>query len=80
MKNYESLIKKEDLEHGAYYRGHCRNATEARWNESKKVFTHWRTKFGHEFLEDIKHPDDEPYYDVFKVETKLETPTKEIPL
>ena len=74
------MIAKKDLEHGTYYQGNCRNATEARWNKSKEVFTYWRTKFGYEFLEDIKHPEDELYYDVFKVEKKLDQPTKEIPL
>ena len=27
MRSYEPKIKKEDLEIGAYYNGHCRNTT-----------------------------------------------------
>lgn len=80
MKTYEPKIKKEDLEHGAYYKGECRNATEARWNGEKQCFVHWRQKFTMIFLEEIKCPEDEKYYDVFVTENKLETPTKEIPL
>lgn len=73
-------IARKDLIHGAYYKGHCRNAEEARWNERNGCFVHWRTKFGQTFLEEIKHPEDEQYYDVFVVEEILEKPTKEIPL
>lgn len=74
------MIKKKDLEHGAYYVGRCRNAIEARWNARREVFTHWRHKFNFTFLEDIKHPDDENHYDVFIPEKLLENPRKEIPL
>lgn len=65
MRNYEPVIKKEDLEYGAYYKGTCRNANEARWTT---------------FLESILCPEDEKVYDVFVTTEKLETPTKEIPL
>jgi hypothetical protein len=78
MRNYEPVIKKEELEHGAYYKGTCRNATEARWNANNNTFVHWRTKYGQTFLECIKCPEDETVYDVFVATEKLETPTKEI--
>ena len=78
MRNYEPVIKKEDLEYGAYYKGTCRNANEARWDGNK--FIHWRTKYGTTFLESILCPEDEKVYDVFVTTEKLETPTKEIPL
>ena len=78
MRSYEPKIKKEDLEIGAYYNGHCRNTTIARWNG--EVFLYWRNKFGHTFLEEIKCPEDDDYYDVFIAETKLNDVEKEIPL
>ena len=76
---YIAKIAKKDLVHGAYYTGRCRNASEARWNADKQVFVHWRTKFNHTFLEEIKHPEDDQLFDVFVVESILENPSKEIP-
>ena len=78
--DYNAKIPKQDLEHGCYYSGRCRNASEARWNANQQKFVHWRTKFGMTFIETICHPEDDDVYDVFVVERKLETPTKEIPL
>ena len=76
---YVPKIAKKDLEHGAYYKGNCRNANEARWNADKNKFVHWRTKFNNTYLEEIRHPEDDKLFDVFVVEEKIETPTKEIP-
>ena len=80
MRDYTPNIAKADLEHGAYYTGRCRNASEARWNAERECFVHWRTKFGSTFTEEIKHPEDDKHFDVFVVESKIENPTKEIPL
>lgn len=66
------MIAKEQLIHGAYYFGRCRNAQVARWNADKQVFVHWRTKFGNRFLEEIKCPEDEARYDVFVTEGFLD--------
>lgn len=79
MKDYIPKIAKQDLVHGAYYKGRCRNASVARWNGEKEIFLHWRTKLGHTFLEEIHCPEDEQCYDVFVVEEKIEVPEKEIP-
>ena len=78
MKNYTPKIAKKDLIVGAYYKGRCRNANEARWNGS--VFIHWREKFDRIFLEEISHPEDDDVFDVFVVEELIENPSKEIPL
>lgn len=72
------MIAKKDLIEGAYYKGHCRNARVARWNGT--VFIHWHTEFGHKFLEEIYHPEDDNIYDVFVAEEKIDNPEKEIPL
>lgn len=72
-------IAKEDLIHGAYYKGHCRNAEIARWNKVRNVFVHWRYKFGETFLEEIRYPGDDNY-DCFIVERIAEVPQKAIPL
>ena len=76
--NYIPKIPKKDLIHGAYYKGRCRNASEARWNAKLERFVHWRTKFGETFREEICHPEDEQNFDVFVVEAPCD-PTKEIP-
>lgn len=60
-------IPKKDLEHGAYYEGHCRNAHIARWNAERQVFFYLRSKGGHNFREEIRHPADEQgMWDTFK--------------
>ncbi len=76
--DYIPKIAKADLVHGEYYRGRCRNASIARWNAERQRFVHWRTKWSDTFTEEICHPDDEEYFDVFVVEAPCE-PEKEIP-
>ena len=78
--DYTPKIAKAELEHGAYYAGRCRNASEARWDARLQKFLHWRTKFGHKFLEEICHPEDDKHFDVFVVEKKIEIIAEEIPL
>lgn len=59
------MIPKSELENVLYV-GTCRNAKLAMWCPEADCFVHERTKFGHSFLEDIKHPEDEfEGYDVF---------------
>ena len=78
--DYTPKIAKAELEHGAYYVGRCRNATEARGDANKNRFVHWRTKFGHKYLEEICHPEDDKHFDVFVVEKKTEIIAEDIPL
>jgi hypothetical protein len=66
-----TMIDKANLQDGAYYRGKCRNATIARWDGTLQKFFHWRIKFGHRFIEEIRHPDDEAHFDVFAPEHVL---------
>ena len=79
-KDYTPVIAKKDLEHGAYYQGRCRNSSLARWDANRQVFVYYRNKFGHEFLEEIKCPEDDTLFDVFVAESKLAAPTREIPI
>jgi len=72
--NYDPIIPKNQLVHGAYYRGSCRNASIARWNREEQRFYHWRFKFGNTFIETIKCPEDDGYYDVFIAEAPIELP------
>lgn len=58
-------VPKEDLVHGFYYKGECRNADVARWNNDIKKFIYWRSKFGDTFLEEICCPEDDEEFDVF---------------
>ena len=69
--DYIPKIPKEQLVHGTYYRGRCRNASIARWNANIRVFVHWRTKFGNTFLEEICAPEDENRFDVFVTESVI---------
>ena len=71
-------IAKTDLIVGAYYEGLCRNATVARWDGKK--FVHWRSKFGHSYIERICCPEDDSVYDVFKARKRIDNPDVEIPL
>lgn len=73
------MLNKNELEHGKYYNGKCRNANIARWNGDEGVFYHWRTKFESVFIETIKHPEDDDIYDVFIPESICLEPPKEIP-
>jgi hypothetical protein len=68
-RDYTPKIAKVDLVHGSYYHGRCRNATVARWSADDQLFYHWRTKFGSNFVESIKHPEDDDIFDVFVVES-----------
>lgn len=72
-------MPKAELVDGAYYIGRCRNATIARWSATHDCFFHWRVKFDRMFIEEIKHPIDEHYFDVFRVVRVLEAPKFEIP-
>lgn len=73
-------LSKSELAHGAYYRGHCRNARLARWNAERNVFVYRRSAAGHTFLEEIPHFEDFRGTDTFVPEVLAEPPAKEIPL
>lgn len=75
------FIGKEELKDKKYYKGICRNATEARWFAGKGVFTYWRKKFGNTFLENIKCPEDDKAFDIFLAQEEIENgkESKEIP-
>lgn len=70
------LLPKSVLEHGAYYKGKCRNASCARWHAPTQQFIHWREKFGHRYLTAICHPEDEPVFDVFLATDKVDIPAE----
>lgn len=74
-----AILQKSALVDGAYYVGRCRNATVARWSAANNCFFHWRIKFDQVFVEEIKHPVDEGYYDVFRPVRELADPKFEIP-
>jgi hypothetical protein len=73
------MMSKADLIHGAYYAGHCRNTSIARWNGKTQCFVYWRTKFGNTFPEYIRHAEDEKVYDAFEPTYRLTHHTQEIP-
>lgn len=59
------MVPRSELKDGVYYYGNCRNARVAMWSALKNQFTYMRSKFGHTFPEDIKHPVDDDGYDLF---------------
>lgn len=73
-------IAKENLVHGEYYVGHCRNATEARWDAHKQRFYHWRQKFMNRWVEGINCPEDSVGFDVFYASSITDSPLEEVPL
>lgn len=79
-KTGRALLSKDRLVDGTYYVGRCRNATIARWSATHNTFFHWRIKFTQMFIEEIKHPTDENYFDVFRAVRTLETPKFAIPI
>lgn len=63
---YEAgVLRKEQLLDGKYYRGRCRNATVAQWNEKENCFWYMRHKFGAVFAEKINHLQDDDFTDLF---------------
>jgi len=71
------VIRKKDLEDGAYYLGLCRNSSIAMWNTGKQKFTYMRTKFTMKFPEDINHPEDDDGYDLFTPLAKIPNPEEQ---
>ena len=74
----KTIIPKNELKHGMYYLGKCRNATMARWNTDEQCFYHWRTKLGRTFIETIRHRQDDDIFDVFDPFEEILNPEKEI--
>lgn len=74
------LIPENELVHGTYYYGHCRNGSTARWDANNKVFIYWRHKFGDRFLETICHPERDKEFDVFFPYEVVDWGTPAIPL
>lgn len=79
MRVYTPKIPKQELIHGAYYAGRCRNASTARWNAETNLFYHWSYDLGGRFVDTISCPEDELEYDVFVTDELLEYPREEIP-
>ena len=75
------ILPKDRLVHGRCYKGRCRHAAVARWNEPEQQFYHWREKIGLIHIDTIKYPTDElePWWDVFDVVEELPNPKIEIP-
>lgn len=59
------MLRKSDLEDGAYYRGYCRHATVAMWSAEKNCFIYMRQKFERRFPDEINHPEDDNGFDLF---------------
>lgn len=58
-------IPKSELKNGHYYLGEHRNASIARWDESKNRFFYWRTKFTWCFEDECEHFEEWSPYALF---------------
>lgn len=78
------MVPLEELEHGAYYHGACRNATFARWNAEKQYFVYMREKCGNVRPEEIGYwieaKPGEHRFDEFRPYGRMEEPLFEIPM
>jgi hypothetical protein len=76
------MVPFDQLEHGAYYTGHCRNAAVARWDAEREQFVYLREKFDQRFLEEIRYWVEalpgQHKFDEFKPYFKLDNPPFEI--
>lgn len=83
-KEGNPMVLLEELEHGAYYLGSCRNASVARWNAETKQFVYMREKFGEVYPEEIGYwieaQPGEHRFDEYKPYCKTDSPPFEIPL
>jgi hypothetical protein len=68
----DGLLRKDQLEDGCYYLGHCRNASVAKWDAKADKFFYVRTKFSARFCEDINYVADDNGYDLFTPTEKVE--------
>lgn len=80
----EVMVLLDELEHGAYYQGDCRNASIARWNAETNQFVYMRTKFTAVYPEEIGYwieaKSGEERFDEFKPFSKVDNPPFEIPM
>lgn len=61
----KGLLRKEALEHGAYYRGVCKFGTVARWHAKLKRFYYFRQVRGSKVLDELAHPAEGRTHDFF---------------
>lgn len=80
QKEYdEKGVKKAALKDGAYYKGHCRNASVARWDAGTNQFYYIRTKWGSSYVESLPGPEDTiDGMDYFLPESEIEVPEEVI--
>lgn len=67
----EGLIPKKDFIDGAYYSGHCRNASVAKWNATRNKFQYVRTKFTSKFVDEVEAVEDDVGFDLFYPTAKV---------
>jgi len=78
LYNKMGVLRKEQLVDGKYYRGFCRNADVAMWDEKENCFWYMRHKFGDVFAEKINHLDDDNFHDLFVPVEEVEPKENEI--
>ena len=71
------ILPKFELKDGAYYAGRCRNAVTAVWDAENNLFWYIRKKFGVQFPESIRHPEDDQGFGLDLFHPEVETVPKE---
>lgn len=73
----QGLLRKNDLEPNTYYHGHSRSTDLAKWCAELNAFVYLQQEFGQVFIEEIRHVEDEPQFDVFLATVAV--PTDQVP-
>ena len=61
----KGVIRGEDLKHGNYYIGKCRNNHIGRWDATNKVMWYQTYTFGHYVRDNVNYLDNDNGYDLF---------------
>lgn len=72
LGDLDNWIPKEQLIEGQWYKGKCRNAGEAKWENGKFIYR--RYKLGYWFLDEVECPEDDRGFDVFFAQEKIDPP------
>lgn len=72
------MLRKKDLEDGAYYRGQARRTTVAMWSAKEDCFLYMRQKFSVRIVSRIRHPENDEGFDLFVPFEKIRPKKQEL--
>ncbi len=74
----QGLLRPDQLEHGAYYRGQCRVVEVARWHAHSRRFVYQRDMRGTKHLDELGHPDGGRTHDIFMPLERVEPAARQV--